>query len=750
MSVRGHGRGAHHRSPSLHRRNRRGEITVTALRGQIFSIRPSKPYPLGATVDRDGVSFAVYAKHAHAVFVALFDQPYGEPIALLPLPERTHDIWHGHVRGLQAGQFYALLADGPWDPRHGHRYNPYKFLIDPYAKALVGGFSTLEHLHLAYDPDHADRDLVMDRRSNARVLPKCVVVGPQNFDWQGVRNPGHRMEDLIVYEAHAKGFTAHPSSEVRMPGTYLGFIEKIPYLKALGINAVELLPVQAKYSEDHLTQRGLVNYWGYNTAAFFCLEPDYASNTDPLAPLIEFKTLVRELHRAGIEILLDVVYNHTAEGNELGPTLSFRGLDNAAYYVLEGEKHERRGYRNVTGCGNTLDFGSPVVNRMALDSLRYLVEECHVDGFRFDLATVLGREGSGDFKATAPFFQAISQDPVLSRVKLISEPWDLQTYAVGGFAAEWSEWNGKFRDTVRRFVRGDQGQIMDLGWRLTGSADLYGDDGRGSDASINFVTCHDGFTLWDLVSYNGKHNLANGEENRDGSDHNDSWNCGVEGQTQDETILTLRRQQARNLATLLLLSHGIPMWNAGDEFLRSQSGNNNAYCQDNALGWTNWSGLDQAESPEKAMLDFVSSLIRLRQSLPVFRSRPLPARDGHSPEAVAELHWTGANGLPPVWNDSALRHMACFFDAGQDQPFSNSEPSSKWKRLGLILNGEDRGITFSLPSATAGYTWFVLVQTADKSGKACLGLETAIPLASMSGLPIPARSIVVIAEKAMG
>jgi isoamylase len=730
-----------------------------------FPVIPASPYPLGSSLTQGGARFAVYAQYAYAVFVALFDADKVEPIAIIPLPGRTGPIWHGEIEGLKAGQRYALRVDGPWDPRQGHRFNPYKYLIDPYAKALAGAFSTESHLHLAYDPDHpeqADRDLMPDRRSNAKVLPKSVlvgnsvigepVVGSPDFDWQGVGKPNLRMSDWILYEAHVKGFTAHASSRVdaRIAGTYLGFIEKIPYLKNLGINAIEFLPVQAKYPEDHLTQRGLVNHWGYNTAAFFCLEPAYASARDPLAPLHEFKTLVRELHRASIEVIIDVVYNHTAEGSQFGPTLSFRGLDNALYYALEsGETHQhgqtgdpgdRRGYRNVTGCGNTLNFGSPVVMRLALDSLRYLATECHVDGFRFDLATVLGRQSplpgmpyfgaQGDFSPLAPFFQAIAQDPVLAQVKLIAEPWDVATYAVGGFPAGWGEWNGRFRDTVRRFVKGDAGQATDLVRRLLGSPDLYAARGLAAESSVNFVTCHDGFTLWDLVSYDRKHNEANGEENRDGSDYNDSWNCGHEGETDDVGILSLRQRQARNLMTLLMLAQGVPMLNAGDEFLRTQMGNNNPYCQDNPLGWVQWPGsvIDQAMAdadPADAavqMFRFTRDLIALRKSL-------------------GEALFDASKVIDQLGDLGDTRHFTMVLDG-----FSPS-PDKGYGRLGLCLNAESRGILLTLPEPQSGREWHVLVQTAAQDNKACLSLETALPLGDGLNVPVPARSVVLAVEK---
>lgn len=745
-----------------------------------LTAKPSLTYPLGAHLTEKGARFAVYAPHAQAVFIALFDPEKTEPIADIALPGRHGPVWHGEIEGLKAGQRYALRVDGPWEPHQGHRFNAYKYLIDPYAKALVGAFSTESHLHLAYDPDHPqqnERDLYPDRRSNAKVIPKCVLVAKHdaNIDWQGIGKPNLSWHDLVIYETHVKGFTAHASSKVQvgLAGTYLGFIEKIPYLKNLGINAVEFLPLQAKYSEDHLTQRGLVNYWGYNTAAFFCLEADYSSATDPLAPLREFKTLVRELHRAGMEVIVDVVYNHSAEGNQFGPTLGFRGLDNALYYALEdggphqfgqpGGMGDRRGYRNVTGCGNTLNFGSPAMVQLCLDSLRYLAEECQVDGFRFDLATVLGRQAPlpgmpyypalGEFSPLAPFFHAIVQDPLLAQVKLIAEPWDVAGYAVGGFPPGWSEWNGRFRDTVRRFIKGDGGQANDLVRRLLGSPDLYAARGLPVESSVNFVTCHDGFTLWDLVSYNHKHNLENGEDNRDGSDHNDSWNGGHEGETEDPAILALREKQARNAMTLLLLAQGVPMLNAGDEFLRTQKGNNNAYCQDDDLGWVLWpeeiiepvgqalvtgkvakkgqgevNGQTEVHDPDRRttaagrMHAFTRSLLALRRSLGA---------------SLCDVKKT----MESLGDLGDTRHFTLVLEGFADAR------SKGCGRLGFCLNAESRGMVFTLPKPVAGQEWHLLVQTAQTDASACLALETAIPMGDGLNVPVPERSLVVAIEK---
>jgi len=729
--------------PTLHRSIRSNKNRVNMHSGAELQVSRGRPYPLGATVKEDGVQFAVYSRHARKVSVALFDSVDSEPSVFIPLPNYEHGIWHGLVKGIGAGQLYALTADGPWDPLQGHRFNPQKFLLDPYTKALAGEFKTTDHLHLSYDADHQDKDLVLDPRSNAKVIPKCVVVNQTDFDWQGVAQPNILREEWVIYEAHLKGFTAHPSSGVKHPGTYLGVIEKIEYLKSLGINAVEFLPIQAKYNEDHLTGKGMVNFWGYNTAAFFALEPSYASSQDPLAPIIEFKTLVRELHRAGIEVIMDVVFNHTPEANELGPTICFKGLDNASYYAFAENHGTKRFYRNVTGCGNTLDFGNPAVVRLTLDALRYFAEEFQIDGFRFDLATVVGRALTPEYDVRAPFLQAIAADPILCRVKLIAEPWDLEVYSVGAFPQEWAEWNGRFRDTVRRFVKGDAGQLGDLGWRLTGSADEYAWNGRNTDASINFITCHDGFTLKDLVSYNGKHNENNGENNCDGNDGNDSWNCGVEGETTDSEIISLRHQQARNLMTLLLLSYGVPMINAGDEGLRSQNGNNNAYCHDDEIGWVNWNEL----AGNRPMFDFVKELISLRKQLPIFKIGEFVTGEDHDGDEAADVQWFNFRRQTPEWNNPNSYHLGFCLDPDENRMEKNERSPELCRRLCFLLNSESRDLDFLFPAPVPGHAWHLLINTFGVDAWKVHPVSDAVPISISSQFLVMARSIVVLAEK---
>jgi glycogen operon protein len=527
-------------------------------------LSPGRHYPLGATVEPGGVNFSLYSATAEEVWLLLFDRPDGIPTDIIAVRDRDRFAWHVFVHGAGAGQFYGYKVRGPFDPARGLRFNDRKLPIDPYAMALTGKIVNEDNLLLAYIPGDPARDLSLDLRENQSVVPKAIVVDDA-FDWRGDAPPSIPFERMVIYEAHPKGFTAHPSSKVTHPGTYLGFVEKIPHLQSLGVNAVELLPVQEFHVDDFLRAKGLTNYWGYNTAAFFAPESSFGTGRRPGCQVEEFKTLVREPHRAGIEVIIDVVYNHTGEGNELGPTFSFKGIDNPSYYVLTGGPREpARYYMNWTGCGNSFNLSTAPAIRLVMDSLRYWVEAMHVDGFRFDLASVLGREG-GMYRKCASFFDAVSQDPALQKAKLIAEPWDLGSYEVGNFPVDWSEWNGRFRDTARRFVKGDGGQLRDLGFRLTGSADLYADDGRSACNSVNFVTCHDGFTLRDLVSFNGKHNEANLEGNRDGGDANHSWNCGAEGESGDPEIVRLRRRLAKN----------------------------HAYCQDNPISWFDWGEVER-------------------------------------------------------------------------------------------------------------------------------------------------------------
>ncbi|MFA6147634.1 MAG: glycogen debranching protein GlgX [bacterium] len=670
-------------------------------------LSPGWHYPLGATPGPEGVNFSLYSATAEEVWLLLFDRPDGDPTDIIRVRDRDRFAWHVFVHGAGAGQLYGYKVGGNFDPARGLRFNDRKLLIDPYAKALTGKIVNEDNLLLAYDPGDPARDLSLDRRENLHVVPKAIVVDDR-FDWKGDAPPSIPFERMVIYETHLKGFTAHPSSKVANPGTYLGFVEKIPYLRSLGVNAVELLPVQEFYVDDFLRAKGLTNFWGYNTAAFFAPESSFGTGRRPGCQVDEFKTLVRELHRAGIEVILDVVYNHTGEGNELGPTFSFKGIDNPSYYVLTGGPQDpARYYMNWTGCGNSFNLGTPQTIRLVMDSLRYWVDAMHVDGFRFDLASVLGREG-GMYRKCASFFDAVSQDPVLQKAKLIAEPWDLGTYEVGNFPVDWSEWNGRFRDTLRRFVKGDGGQLRDLGFRLTGSADLFSDDGRSAYNSVNFVTCHDGFTLRDLVSYNGKHNEANLEGNRDGSDANNSWNCGAEGETDDPETIAMRRRLAKNHACLLLFSSGTPMMLGGDEFLRTQGGNNNAYCQDNPISWFDWGEVERNAD----MVSFFRKAIAFTKRFTILQRRKFfTGTDTDQDEnAVPDIQWFGEELGPPRWDDPEARVLCCLLD-GSEEP---SEAGPYF--LFLALNGDFRQREVMVPPLPQGLRWRRAIDTGLAAG----------------------------------
>jgi isoamylase len=651
------------------------------------------------------VNFALYSRHATDVLLLLFDTADGEPTDVIRLEERDRFIWHARVEGVGPGQLYGYKVRGEYRPERGLRFNDARLLLDPYAKAVTGKFRNTDNLLLAYDPNGSG-DLVPDSRDNTRIVPKAIVVD-DTFDWQRVQAPRLALEHLVIYEVHIRGFTAHPSSRVQSPGTYLGFIEKIPHLSRLGINAVELLPVHEHYVDDFLVDRGLTNYWGYNSIGFFAPESSYGSGTAPGSQVGEFKTLVRELHRAGIKVILDVVYNHSGEGNEMGPSMSFRGIDNPSYYSLTGPAEAPlRYYMNYTGCGNSLDFDSPAVIRLVMDSLRYWIEVMHVDGFRFDLASVLGRTEDGAFRSSAGFFDAVSQDPILTRAILIAEPWDIGTYQVGNFPVDWSEWNGRFRDTVRKFGKSDGGQLADIGWRLTGSADLYGEDGRSAYNSINFVTCHDGFTLGDLVSYNGKHNERNGENNQDGTSDNNSWNSGVEGSTADPAVLALRRQLMKNYACALLFSSGTPMILGGDEFARSQGGNNNAYCQDNEISWFDW----DLASRNDDLIDFFRKAIAFCRRFPVLQRRKFRLGKDLDADGVPDLRWFGPDGGDPRWGDPEARTICCELDSSEDGARLSV------RRLFFILNGHWDPQWIVLPPLDGAHGWHRAIDTSLPAG----------------------------------
>ncbi|MCW0401076.1 Glycogen operon protein GlgX [Xanthomonas sacchari] len=670
-------------------------------------IREGLPYPLGATWDGLGVNFALYSAHATKVELCLFDDR-GREIERIALPEYTDEIWHGYLPDARPGQLYGYRVYGPYAPDAGHRFNPNKLLLDPYAKQLVGELKWAPAL-FGYTIGHKDADLSFDRRDSAAYMPKCAVIDPA-FTWGKDQRPQTPWDSTVIYETHLRGTTMrHPSVPEAWRGTFSGLKvdEVVEHIKRLGMTAVELLPVHAFVDDEYLLKQGLRNYWGYNTIGFFAPHPRYMATRT----VSEFKQMVARLHSAGLEVILDVVYNHTAEGNELGPTLSFKGIDNASYYRLA---EDRRFYINDTGTGNTFDLTNAGALRMVNDSLRYWVSEMHVDGFRFDLATILGREHHG-FDPKGGFLDACRQDPLLSQVKLIAEPWDVGPggYQVGGFPPGWSEWNDKFRDNVRAFWRGDEGQLAELATRLTGSADLFHHRGRRPTASVNFVTAHDGFTLHDLVSYAHKHNEANGEHNRDGSDNNISANYGVEGETDDEQINALRLRQMRNMLATLLLSQGTPMLLAGDEFGRSKGGNNNTYCQDNELTWLNWEAGPRAHQ----LSAFVSRLTHLRAHYPLLhRARFF---DGVYDEelGIKDVTWLAPDGEEMTevsWHDPHARALMMRLDGRA--PSSGLRQAASNVTLLMIVNGAVEDVPFTLP-LVEGEHWRVLIDTAERNGE---------------------------------
>ncbi|PPT26335.1 glycogen debranching enzyme GlgX, partial [Xanthomonas arboricola] len=672
-------------------------------------IREGRPNPLGATWDGLGVNFALYSRNATRVELCLFDER-GREQERLALPEYTDEVWHGYLPDARPGQLYGYRVHGPYAPDAGHRFNHNKLLLDPYAKQIVGELKWAPHL-FGYTIGHRDKDLSFDRRDSAAFMPKSAVIDPA-FTWGQDRPPQTPWNRTVIYEAHVRGLSMlHPSVPPENRGTFsaLKTDELIDHISSLGVTAVELLPVHAFVDDQYLLEKGLRNYWGYNTLGFFAPQARYMSTRT----VAEFKQMVARLHHAGLEVLLDVVYNHTAEGNELGPTLSFKGIDNASYYRLADD---RRFYINDTGTGNTFDLTNVGALRMVMDSLRYWVQEMHVDGFRFDLATILGRERYG-FDPSGSFLDAVRQDPVLSQTKLIAEPWDIGPggYQVGNFPPGWVEWNDKFRDNVRAFWRGDGGQLAELATRLTGSADLFNHSGRRPTASVNFVTAHDGFTLRDLVSYEGKHNFANGEEGRDGSDHNISANYGVEGDTNDPAIKQLRRQQMRNLLATLLLSQGTPMLLAGDEFGHSQNGNNNAYCQDNELTWIDWTAATKAAAADQAA--FVRRLIRIRQRYPLLhRARFF---DGKFDEALGlkDLTWLAPDGHEmdeASWHDPEARALMLRLDGRS--PTTGLREIAANVTLLMLINAASTSVSFTLPAMHDEH-WRVLVDTARHGGR---------------------------------
>ena len=671
------------------------------------SIAEGLPFPLGATWDGAGVNFALFSANATKVELCLFDAHGQRELRRIELPEYTDEVWHVYVPGLEPGAVYGYRVHGPYEPEAGHRFNPNKLLLDPYAKAHVGSL-TWDPAVFGYTIGADGDDLTFDERDSAAFVPKCVVVD-QNFSWTHPTRTRVPWDRTIVYELHVRGYTKlHPDVPPRLRGTFegLGRKEVVEYIARLGVTAIELMPIHSFVNDSYLLDKGLTNYWGYNTIGFFAADPRFFARG--AGAIAEFKEMIDRYHDAGLEVMLDVVYNHTAEGNERGPTLSFRGIDNASYYRLMPDR--QRYYINDTGTGNTLNLSHPRVLQMVTDSLRYWVVEMNVDGFRFDLATILGREPYG-FDEGGGFLHSCRQDPVLSSVKLIAEPWDCGPggYQVGGFPPGWAEWNDRFRDTVRAFWKGDDGMAPELASRITGSGDKFNRRGRRPWASLNFVAAHDGFTLNDLVSYNEKHNEANGEDNRDGHDDNKSWNCGAEGPTDDAQIRDLRERQKRNLLATLLFSQGTPMIVAGDEFGRTQRGNNNAYCQDNEISWVDWAGIDD---DGRALRDFTIKLTTLRHTLPVLRRNRFLTGQFDERQQLSEVRWMSPAGTELTqehWSDPSMRCFGLLID-GRAQTSGIRKPASDATLL-IVLNAHHDIVDFKLPDIPGSDQWSCLIDT---------------------------------------
>jgi isoamylase len=679
----------------------------------ITSVWPGKPYPLGATWDGEGVNFALYSERGEKVELCIFAEKGRRELQRITLTEYTDQVWHCYLPEARPGLLYGYRVHGPYRPEEGHRFNPNKLLLDPYAKSITGSLNWSD-AHFGYRVGHERADLSFDRRDSAPGMPRCRVIDPA-FTWGDDRRPAVPWHETVIYELHVRGFTRqHPDVPPKLRGTYAGLATPpvIDYLRRLGITAVELMPTHTFINDRYLVEKGLRNYWGYNSIGYFAPEISYSAGGDTA----EFKTMVKALHSAGIEVILDVVYNHTAEGNHLGPTLSFRGIDNVAYYRLEAEN--LRHYTDYTGCGNTLNMLSPCVLQLIMDSLRYWVTEMHVDGFRFDLASALARE-LHEVDRLGAFFDTIRQDPVVSQVKLIAEPWDLGEggYQVGNFPAGWTEWNDKYRDTMRAYWKGDGDLIGEFAQRLTGSSDLYEVSGRRPHASINFITAHDGFTLRDLVSYNDKHNEANLEDNKDGNNNNLSWNCGAEGDTDDAAINDLRARQQANLLATLLLSQGVPMLLAGDEIDRTQRGNNNAYCQDNELSWTDWTPSERKDR----LLALTRRLIRMRRAHPVFQRRRFfqgrPIR-GSGAKDIVWLKPDGGEMTDVEWQQSHARCLGVFLSGdGLTEQDDQGRTVAGYSFL-LLFNAHHEPIEFRLPQLAGGARWLTVLDTAHEGGLA--------------------------------
>jgi isoamylase len=701
-----------------------------------WRVRPGEPFPLGATWDGRGTNFSIFSEVAERVELCLFDDDGRE--TRINLPERTAFCWHAYLRGVGPGQRYGFRVHGPWDPANGHRCNPAKLLVDPYARAITGGINW--HAAVFPYPLGGD-DLQRDEHDSAAYMPKAVVVSDE-FDWEGDSPLRRKLHETVIYEVHLKGFTMrHPAIPESIRGTYAGLAHPaaLEYLSSLGVTAVELLPVHEFVHELHLLDKGLRNYWGYHSYGYFAPHGEYSSQGDTGEQVVEFKEMVKALHAAGLEVILDVVYNHTGEGNHLGPILNLKGIDNRAYYrTVESDP---RYYMDYTGTGNSLNMRHPHGLMLVMDSLRYWAQEMHVDGFRFDLASTLAR-GLYEVDRLSAFFDIIHQDPMLNGVKLIAEPWDLGEggYQVGNFPVKWCEWNGRYRDTVRDYWRGQGATLGEFASRFTGSSDLYEDNGRRPYASVNFVTAHDGFTLRDLVSYNEKHNKANLENNNDGESHNRSWNCGAEGPTGDTAVNALRAKQQRNVLTTLFLSQGIPMLLGGDEIGRTQRGNNNAYCQDNEISWFDWDNIDGN------LLEFTRRLIHLHEGHPAFRRRGWfkgrPLRGAH----VGDIAWFRPDGKEMVdedWQQTHTKSFAVFLNGDALLELDDDGRQVRDDSFLLLFNAHHEPLTFTLPLASFGRTWHVVIDT-----DAGLDPDSRI-LSAGESVELPDRSMWVLSRRSL-
>jgi isoamylase len=711
----------------------------------MFAVKPGNPMVLGARIEVEGVNFAIFSRDAESMTLCLFERSSDGTASfeyrLDPRLNRTGDIWHVLVVGLEAGAMYLWRADGPYLPSKGYRFNRHKALIDPYAKAISGDFIWELQKAVAYDPSSPELDLSFSAEDNAASMPKCVVVA-DDFDWRGDRPLNYPLRHCVIYETHVRGLTMHASADVGHPGSFLGVAETIPYLKDLGVTSLELLPVQEfDYLEnariDPLTGARLSNYWGYSTIAFFSPKGSYSASGSVGEQVTEFKEMVRRLHESGIEVILDIVFNHSAEGGELGPTLSFRGLDNRIYYILD---ENRRRYKNYSGCGNTLNCNHPVVRTLIRDCLHYWVVEMHVDGFRFDLGSILGRDQSGHLLENPPIIEGIAEDPILRHTKIIAEAWDAGgAYQVGGFpGGRWAEWNDRYRDDVRRFWRGDRGSARSLATRITGSSDLYLRDGRKPFHSINFITAHDGFTLNDLVTYERKHNERNGEGGSDGSDANYSYNYGEEGSSRNAALEAVRNKQAKNFLATLLLSIGTPMLLGGDEFRRTQGGNNNAYCQDNETSWFDWRFL----AIHADLRRFAKGVIAFRMRHPAFRRPEFFTGQDADFNATPDITWFDEEGKSPDWATIDAR-IAARIDGSKADILADRDDNDFY----LIFNAKDASAVFKVGPAPLARRWHRVVDSSLPSPEDFMGEGEEPILVPQDEYAVAPRSFVLLISR---